>query len=178
MHSLYIAASASALRLKVSEERYTFMPVNHPVVQMTLMKLDELVDLASRLDDESANATLPVEGSNSVVQILTHCCGVMRRWSSTVNLGVEIPRDRDAEFSANMPVAEVLELARVARAGYLADVEQSDLNAPPANPGRHSNAFWLATQGGVLVHVLEEICQHLGHAEITRDVVMSGILGD
>lgn len=152
------------------------MPVNHPVVQMTLMKFDELIDLAAQLSDEAANTTLPVEGSNSVVQILTHCCGVMRRWSSTVNLGVEIPRDRDAEFTAHMSVAEVVALAKAARAGYIADVERTQVNERPANPGRHSNTFWLATQGGVLVHILEEICQHMGHAQITRDVVLSDMM--
>lgn len=143
------------------------------LARLILHKFDELVDLVSRMDDDAANAVLPVEGSNSGVQLVAHCCGVMRSWSSTANLGVEVPRDRDAEFEASMPVAEVLELAARTRSAFLGDVEQTDLSAAPAAvpPGREE--FWLVSCEAVLIHVLEEICQHLGHAEITRDVVLS-----
>ena len=30
----------------------------------------------------------------------------------------------------------------------------------------------MATCEGVLLHVFEELCQHLGHLEITRDVLV------
>lgn len=41
------------------------MVTESPLVRFILMKFDELVGLVSGLDDETANATLPVEGSNS-----------------------------------------------------------------------------------------------------------------
>lgn len=143
------------------------------LVRLVLKKFDELVDLVSRLDDGPANAVLPVAGSNSPVQLLTHCCGLMRRWSSSVNLGALVPRDREAEFTVTMPVAQVLDLAARTRTAFLDDVRRTDLSAAPAAPPPGRDEFWTASCEGVLLHVLEEICQHLGHAEITRDVVLA-----
>ncbi|GFZ95487.1 hypothetical protein GCM10011359_26250 [Nesterenkonia alkaliphila] len=139
------------------------------LVEFILQKFDELLGVLRQLDDEQANATLPADGSNSVVQLVTHCCGMMRRWSSTVNLGMEVPRDRRAEFQAVMPAAEALELAARTRELFLKDVTQTDFDAAPVHvpPGR--DHFWTASCRGVLFHVLEEIAQHLGQAEITRD---------
>lgn len=72
-----------------------------------------------------------------------------------------------------MPVAGVLELAATTRAAFLADVKRTDPSAVPvaAPPGRED--FWLTSAEGVFLHVLEELCQHLGHAEITRDVLLA-----
>ncbi|WP_120002856.1 DUF664 domain-containing protein [Nesterenkonia muleiensis] len=143
-----------------------------PLVRLILHKFDQLVELVSRMDDDAANAVLPVKGSNSGVQLVVHCCGAMRRWSSTVNLGIEVPRDRDAEFTATMPVAEVLKLTASSRAAFLADVGQTNLAAAPVAVPAGREEFWTGSCEGVLAHVLEEISQHLGHAEITRDVVL------
>ncbi|WP_201739563.1 DUF1572 family protein [Glutamicibacter sp. HZAU] len=78
------------------------VPGQRVLVQLLLEKFDQLVDTVNGIPDELVNFTLPAQASNSPVQILVHCCGMMRRWSSTVNLGVAVPRDRDAEFSAQM----------------------------------------------------------------------------
>ncbi|WP_084499813.1 DUF664 domain-containing protein [Brevibacterium album] len=141
------------------------------LVRLILEKFDALAALTAQLDDGTANTVLAVPGSNSVVQLLVHCCGLLRRWSSTVNLGVTIPRDRDAEFEAEMPVAAALALAAQTRAAFLADIAVTDLAAAPRLPPPDHDDFWTATCEGVLLHVLEELSQHLGHAEITRDLV-------
>ncbi|WP_243730407.1 DUF664 domain-containing protein [Nesterenkonia salmonea] len=148
------------------------------LVEFILRKFDELVDLISQLDDDAANTTTQQRGSNSVVQLLVHCCGMMRRWSASVNLGIAVPRNRDAEFTAHMPVTDVLGLAARTRAAFLHDAEQTDLAATPVEvpPGRED--FWTVNCEGVLLHVFEELSQHLGQAEITRDVVVrSGVTG-
>ncbi|MBO0776836.1 MAG: DUF664 domain-containing protein, partial [Actinobacteria bacterium] len=31
----------------------------------------------------------------------------------------------------------------------------------------------MTSQGHALLHVMEELCQHLGHAEITRDLLQA-----
>ena len=139
---------------------------------LILQKYDELVSLVESCDDESANAEPEAPASNSVLQILVHCCGMMRRWSSSVNLGRVIPRDRDQEFEANMSVTEVRTLAEHARSAFVGDVEATDMQSAPLQvpPGREH--FWTATCEGVLLHVLEEISQHLGHAQITYDLLI------
>ena len=149
------------------------------LVLFILEKFDALVDLVGSLDDATANRDLaglvPAGiGTNSAVQLLTHVCGMLRRWSSTVNLGVPVPRDREAEFSAQMPVDEVLEIAAHTRRGFLHDVALTDPAAAPAAvpPGREH--LWTGSCHGVLLHVFEEISQHLEHAEVTRDVLSAG----
>lgn len=136
-----------------------------------LEKFDALVNLVTDMGDEAANTAPPLPGGNSTAQLLTHCCGMMRKWSSTVNLGVEVFRDRDAEFTAVSPVSELRELAAETRAAFIVDVAQTDPELAPANVFTNRDAFWIATCHSVLLHVFEELCQHLGHAEITRDLV-------
>lgn len=144
------------------------------VLHYALVKLDAMVAIPAEMDDGTANRTRGVPGSNSPYVLLFHSLGAMRRWSSTVNLGVEVPRDRDAEFRASGSVADLLELAAAQREAFIADVRATDLTAAPASapPGR--NPAETATCLAVLVHVIEELAQHLGHLEITRDVLAAG----
>lgn len=145
------------------------LPERELLLSFCLDKLDSLTALVSTMDDESANWRPDRPGANSVVAVLVHCCGMARRWSSTVDLGVEVPRDRDAEFTARMPVADALRLASSTRAAFVADVRATDLDSAPAAVPVDQQTFWTGTCRGVLLHVLEELSQHLGHAEITRD---------
>ena len=137
--------------------------------QLILRKYDELVSLVESCDDELANAEPETPGSNSLLQILVHCCGMMRRWSSSVNLGRVIPRDRDHEFEAKMSVTEVSTLAEHVRSAFVSDVEATDMQSAPLQVPSGREHFWTATCEGVLLHVLEEISQHLGQAQITYD---------
>ena len=44
----------------------------------------------------------------------------------------------------------------------------------PANPVREPDGtLSYATQGAVLLHVFEELAQHLGQLEVTRDVLVA-----
>ncbi|WP_345473253.1 DUF664 domain-containing protein [Glutamicibacter ectropisis] len=140
------------------------------LVKLLLEKFDQLVDTVNAIPAELVNSYLPVSGSNSPVQILVHCCGMMRRWSSTVNLGIAVPRDRDAEFSAEMSKHDALNLATDTRDAFVADLLRTVMPEAPADlPSGREVDHWMATCGGVLLHVYEELCQHLGHLEITRD---------
>lgn len=139
---------------------------------LILQKFDELTELLVGLDDELANRSLPWEGSNSIVQILVHCCGMMRRWSSSVNLGNDIPRDRDAEFSAVMSVTEATQLASDTREAYVSDIASTNMQSPPVRVPDGREHFWTVTCEGVLLHVLEELSQHLGQAQVTRDALI------
>ncbi|PJJ43150.1 uncharacterized protein DUF664 [Glutamicibacter mysorens] len=147
-------------------------PGEQILTTLLLEKFDQLTEALASIPPEQANSLLPVQGSNSPVQLMLHCCGMMRRWSSTVNLGVEVPRDRAAEFTAVMDKEAALQLASDARKSFVNDLALTAMHDAPiaAPPGRDSE-YWMATCEGVLMHVLEELCQHLGHLEITRDVL-------
>lgn len=135
-----------------------------------LTKLDEIVDLVAGLDDAAAGAVPPLPGANSAYQLLTHCLGMARQWVREDILGEPTGRDRDAEFEAVGSVAELVARARVEREELRADLARIRPGMPvPGRPGRED--FWSDSAEGILLHVLEELCQHLGHLELTRDLV-------
>jgi|GEM_PF-1433841 hypothetical protein len=59
----------------------------------------------------------------------------MGRWARTVNRGIVVARDRDAEFTATGTVAQLVELVEWGRFRLHEDVHASaDLAAAPLNP--------------------------------------------
>lgn len=146
------------------------------ILGYALEKLNAIVTIVEEMDDDTANSTLPTPGSNSPYALLTHCLGAIRRWSSTVNLGITIPRDRDAEFVATGPVQPLIAGAARQRQAFIDDVAATDLDAPPAAPPADrrddpARAYQVRDCRAVLLHVIEELAQHLGHLKITRDML-------
>ena len=137
--------------------------------------LDAYGEVVARLGDDLVNARLDgVPGTNSAFALVTHIAGMAAYWGSTVNRGLEVPRDRDAEFTATGTVAQALDLLQKVRARLHADAHAASPSELPANPARHENGSTDdATQGEVLLHVYEELAQHLGQLEVTRDVLIA-----
>ena len=135
--------------------------------------LDGMVEIVSSLGDELANSRPDLPGANSPYVILTHCLGVMEYWAGHVVAGRTIVRDRAAEFVASGPVEELVNRTRVAQRQFRGDIAQLDPYAPPRGTVRPQDAEKPLgrTQGGALLHVYEELAQHLGQMEITRDVL-------
>ena len=132
--------------------------------------------IAVDLGDSLVNALPELPGANSAFQILWHCCGMLEWWTRQAILGMEVDRDRPAEFVAHGSVAELTARMDEVRAQLLADLPLMDLAATPLG---HIEAEDLATPlgasvHGILLHVFEELAQHHGHLEITRDVVRAG----
>jgi uncharacterized damage-inducible protein DinB len=128
-------------------------------------------DIVVDLGDDLANRRPDLPGANSPFAIVTHCLGVCGRWASTVNLGEVIPRDRDAEFTATGRVDDLAadtDRLREAFAGWVAAARPG---MPPVNPPPDDDAP--TTQGEVLLHVYEELAQHRGQLEVTRDLLRS-----
>jgi hypothetical protein len=140
--------------------------------------LDTMVDIVGHLGDESANTIpavdgTPLPGANSPYAILTHCLGVMEFWAGQMVAGRPIERDRAAEFRASGSVAELSDRVAAARRRLASDlalaVDDPALRHPP-DPEDVDLPY--ANKGGVLVHIIEELYQHLGHMELTRDVIL------
>lgn len=136
--------------------------------------LDEMVAIVRLLGDEDANRSPDLAGANSPYAILTHCLGVMEYWGGAMVAGREIERDRDAEFRAHGPVAELIARTAAARRQLEADLAAAEPLSPPRGAGDPEDAAlpFGRTQGGVLLHVYEELAQHLGHMELSRDVLL------
>lgn len=125
-----------------------------------------------RLDDETVNAIPPLPAPNSPYQLVTHALAACEWWTSHIICGYPTDRDRDAEFTSSGPVADLSARADqvVARLHELrpelAAATELSHEARTAIP-LHDE--W--TVGGALIHAYEELAQHLGHLEITVDLV-------
>ena len=136
--------------------------------------LVHLRDMVVELGDDLANRRPALPGANSPFAILTHCLGVLRYWASTTNLGQAIPRNRAAEFTASGPVAALAAETDRVRQSLASWVAAGDPSAPPVNPPEDADDFFVGTQGGVLFHIYEELAQHRGQLEVTRDLLRAG----
>lgn len=136
--------------------------------------LDAMLDIVTGLGDDLANQALEAPGSNAPYAILTHCLGVVEWWSGEMVAGVEVERDRDAEFVAQGPVAALPDAVRRTRARLVENLAALDSAAPPARPGDAELLEYPygRTQGAVLLHVFHELAQHRGQMEVTRDVLL------
>jgi hypothetical protein len=135
--------------------------------------LEGMVAIVTELGDELANRRLDVPGANSPYAVLYHCLGVMEYWGGELVAGRTIERDRDAEFRSAGRVAELIGRTRRARRQLDADIADLEPLAPPRGTPEPEDAdLPLArTQGGALVHIYEELAQHRGQMEVTRDVL-------
>ena len=137
--------------------------------------LDGMVAIVTELGDDLANRRPDVPGANSPYVVLHHCLGVMAYWGGHVVAGRTVERDRDAEFRASGPVDDLVTRARQARRQLADDLAALDPGAPPraALPPDDAALPIGRTQGGALVHIYEELAQHRGQMEATRDVLLA-----
>ena len=134
-----------------------------------------MVAILRQLGDETANRRPDLEGANSPYAILNHCLGVMEYWGGSMVAGRATERDRDAEFRAEGPVAELILRTADARRQLEADLSVAEPMAVPRNAPNPQDADLPLgkTQGAVLLHIFEELTQHLGQMQLTRDVLLS-----
>jgi hypothetical protein len=138
--------------------------------------LDEMVRILRQLGDEGANRRPDLRGANSPFALLTHCLGVMEFWGGFMVGGRVIERDREAEFEATGLVEDLVLRTSLARRQLELDISGLDSAAvPPDVLGPEDAGVPYGTsQGAVLLHVLEELLQHLGQMQVTRDILLAG----
>ena len=138
--------------------------------------LDGMLGIAATLGDDLVNERPDLPGANSPYAIVAHCIGVTDWWIGSMIAGRPSDRNREAEFTASGTVAEL-------GAGVDALMERMhrDLDEmSPAAPIRHPEYLpegspargW--NQSRALIHTLEELAQHHGQLELTRDVLVAG----
>lgn len=154
--------------------------MSSPEVEVWLWYVDQALDdmgaIVTELGDDLANRQPDLPGANSPYAILTHCCGVMEGWGGEVIANRPIQRDRPAEFRATGQVADLLAKVAASRTQLRRDVAAAQWNSPPAGPVDDDDAATPLgqTQSGVLLHIFEELAQHLGQMELTRDLLRRG----
>ncbi len=128
-------------------------------------------EIARELGDELISTRPEVPGTNSCFGLITHVVGVAGRWARTVNRGIVVPRDRDSEFLAQGSLDDALTLIDLGRLRLIEDVEATaDFAALSVNPPADQPP---ETCGSILLHVYEELAQHLGQLEVTRDLLLA-----
>ena len=135
--------------------------------------LDRMLAIANDLGDELVNVRPPLPGGNSVFQIVFHCCGMLEWWTREAVLGIDVGRDRDAEFTSTGTVAQLEARAAAVRRQLRSDLAGLDLDGSlRGDPSEHYRGTPIGSSvRGVLLHALEELAQHHGHLELTRDLL-------
>jgi hypothetical protein len=135
--------------------------------------LDAMVQIIADLGDEASNRKIDTPGANSPYAVVTHCLGVIEFWGGHGIAGRTVQRNRAGEFIATGSVAELLARVQVAREQLREDISEIQPALPPRGTLSPEDAAEPLgrTQGGVLMHIYEELSQHLGQMEVSRDVL-------
>lgn len=132
---------------------------------------DRLQAVVDRVGDPKLNERPITDHTNSISALVAHCCGVAEFWLGHVGLGRPSHRDRPAELVHEATVGELHALLAVARAKAADDVMTLVSRSVPGHPDRQHLVD--ETDAALVLHVLEELFQHVGHAEITADALLA-----
>lgn len=132
----------------------------------------EMLEVAERLDDDKVNKRPFGAATNAVAALVIHCCEVSEFWLGHVALGRESRRNRESEFSRTASVAELRTRVEAARAQALADIASLEAGEGSDEGGRQFLPGGDTSDAAVVLHVLEEFFQHLGHMELAVDALL------
>ncbi|OPF81024.1 hypothetical protein VT50_0210845 [Streptomyces antioxidans] len=134
---------------------------------------DGMLGALEDLGDDLGNARPPLPGANSVYAIAYHCVGVADYWIGHIVAGREVDRDRAAEFTAAGSAQELRRSVDALFERMATDLEPVTPTAPPRNtpPAAFEGPDRPLSVPGVQLHVLEELAQHHGQIQITRDLL-------
>jgi uncharacterized damage-inducible protein DinB len=130
------------------------------------------------LPDEALNRELDLPETNTLFQMGTHIVGSTRYWTVTLAGGTDYNRDRSSEFRATGTTAEVVAALETligevhASIDGLGDIE---LERPTAREDEYATTG-VRNEAGMplrdcLLHALEHVALHLGHIQITRQLL-------
>jgi hypothetical protein len=129
-----------------------------------------------RFDDESVNRRPHGDRTNSAAALIVHACSAATYWFEHIGLGRPVDRDRDREFESTASV-EDLRILLTTTSFRLAALSV-ELDAGPTaikHQRRDSLHGGDVSDGSLVLHVLEELFQHLGHLELTADAICRSV---
>ena len=130
----------------------------------------QMLEVADRVGEPGINERPLGPETNAIGALIIHCCEVAECWLGHVALLRPTTRQREAEFSRTATLAELHELADAALARAL-------LRGDPLHDGRGGDGGRQFLPDGdpsdasAVLHVLEELFQHLGHRELAADAL-------
>lgn len=134
---------------------------------------DGMLSALRELGDDRANQAPPIDGANSPWAIAYHCTEVADYWIGHLIAGRANRRNRTAEFAAHGTVCELADKIDRLRDTLRTDLSNFNPTAPLVNtpPADYEGPSRALTAAGVLLHVLEELAQHHGQVEMSRDIL-------
>ena len=142
------------------------------------LALDGMCATLEGLGDDLVNVRPDLPGANSPYVLVRHCCGVMEHWGATELAGRTTGRAAPSTGSTRSSgtVADLVTLVRSQRAQLRSDLAAFDGEASALRAGERDGytapeRAAVATKGGVLMHIYEELAQHRGHLDITADLL-------
>jgi hypothetical protein len=135
--------------------------------------LDGMLGAISDLGDDLANEVPPLDGANSPWAITYHCTRVADYWIGHLIAGRPTNRDWASEFTSRGTVGELVDRIETLRQHLKVDLETFDPGTPLTDTPRseYQGPSRTLTPTGVLLHVLEELAQHHGQVELSRDIL-------
>lgn len=135
--------------------------------------LGEMLHIAEDLGDDLVNVAPDLDESNSAYALITHCIGVTDWWIGKQIAGRDVVRDRDAEFQAAGTIDTLTAAVADIKSRLGKDLEGRDLDDRITDPDRYPDhdpaRRW--TKRAAVLHTLEELAQHHGHLDLTRDLL-------
>ncbi len=133
---------------------------------------EQVLGVADRLGDDRVNERPLGPDTNAVAALVVHCCAVTEFWIGHVALGRPTSRDRESEFSTTATVSELHAIVAETLAQVAEDLAAIDEGRVQADrTGRQFLEGGDESDGAIVLHVLEEIYQHLGHMELAADAL-------
>jgi hypothetical protein len=131
----------------------------------------QMLAVADRVGEPRINERPLGPTTNAIAALIIHCSGVAEFWLGHVALAEPTDRDREGEFSQTATLAELHAHVAAAR-----DRVRSHLARLEAGEGRDEGGRQFLLEGdtsdaSVVLHVVEELYQHLGHIELSADAL-------
>jgi hypothetical protein len=139
------------------------------------LAFEQMLAVAGRLGDDLVGVRPLTAHTNAVAPLVVHCCGVTEFWLGHVGCGRPSHRDRAAEFTATATIAELRDL--VAKTLLQAEADLREIHLGTRSPYGDERRHLVEEDGSdaaLLLHVVEELFQHLGHCEIAADALLGG----
>ncbi|NGO42763.1 DinB family protein [Streptomyces ureilyticus] len=138
---------------------------------------DGMLSALEELGDDLGNTAPHLPGANSPYAIAYHCVAVADYWLGHVIAGRRVDRDRPSEFTAKGDVRRLRTQVDALFARMQADLCEALPSQPPRNtpPADFEGPDRPLSVRGVQLHVLEELAQHHGQVQITRDLLRAGV---
>lgn len=134
--------------------------------------LDGMDQVVAQLDHQQLNTKPDLPGANTVFQLVFHSTAACSYWVDHIVCGSSTDRDRDAEFESTGTSEDANDYTDRLRKLLAERSEKLESINELANvPSTQTPLGQPWTVGAALIHAYEELAQHLGHAEITADLV-------